>query len=65
MADSQLSGYRLEQTGRGWVASLDKPKLAVRAETADLALDGLRDLTALVRRLATGDRTLRAQSSDG
>lgn len=65
MTGSQLSGYRLEETSRGWVASLDKPKLAVRAETADLALDGLRDLTELVKRLAAGDRTLTPQSSNG
>jgi hypothetical protein len=64
MVSSQLSGYRLEETGRGWVALLDEPKLAVRAETAEQALEGLRELNALVQRLATGRRTASAESTD-
>jgi hypothetical protein len=64
MTTTQLSGYRVEETGRGWVACLDEPKLAVRADSPEEALDGLRELAALVFRLAAGGLSEGAESAN-
>jgi len=61
MPIQELTDFHVEQTGRGWVARMDEPKLAVRDASAEAAIAALKELVGLVRQLASSEVSDRAE----